>query len=57
MIRPAFARLLENPSGARRFDLQVGVEQPAMNPRAKVAEDAYIGAFSYSASAVVEERT
>lgn len=53
--RAAFARLLEIHE-AQRFDM-VGVEQPSyVNPRAKVAEDAYIGAFSYiGEGAVVEE--
>ena len=53
--RAAFARLLEIHE-AQRFDM-VGVEQPSyVNPRAKVAADVYVGAFSYiSAGAVVGE--
>ncbi|MBZ0205779.1 MAG: UDP-3-O-(3-hydroxymyristoyl)glucosamine N-acyltransferase [Flavobacteriales bacterium] len=53
--RAAFARLLEIHE-AQRFDM-VGVEQPSfVSPRAKLAIDVYVGAFSYiSEGAVVGE--
>lgn len=52
--RAAFARLLEIHE-AQRFDM-VGIEQPSfVNPRAKVADDAYVGAFTYIAEGVVVE--
>lgn len=53
--RAAFARLLEIHE-AQRFD-RVGVEQPSfVNPRARVATDAYVGAFTYiGEDSVIEE--
>jgi len=46
--RAAFARLLEIHE-AQRFDM-VGIEQPSfVNPRAKLADDVYVGAFTYIA--------